>query len=63
MDHISELYLPEGETAECESCGEEITHDQPGTLDNDGRCYHTYCIDADMMDAAVARYHERMAAW
>ena len=63
MDEISELYLSAGETADCESCGEEITHGQPGTLVGDDRCYHTYCIDADMMDSAVSRFHERVAAW
>ena len=63
MDEISELYLSEGETADCESCWEEITYGQPATLVGEDRCYHTWCIDSDMMDAAVARYHERMAAW
>lgn len=62
MDEISELYLSEGETADCESCCEEITHGQHGTLVGDDRCYHTYCIDSDRMDSAVARFHERAAA-
>ncbi len=63
MDEISELYLSEGETADCESCGDEITNGQEGTLVGDDRCYHTWCIDSDRMDAAVSRYQDRMAAW
>lgn len=63
MDEISELYLSEGETADCESCGDEITNGQEGTLVGDDRCYHTWCIDSGRMDAAVSRYQDRMAAW
>lgn len=63
MDEISELYLSDDETAECESCGGGISHGQEGTLVGDDRCYHTGCIDSYRMDAAVSRYHDRMAAW
>ena len=61
---LVELCLDSDDTEECQSCHRFITSEDEAVTDGDGwACYHAECVEADMMDAAVSRYHDRMAAW
>ena len=61
---LVELCLDSDDTEECQSCHHDITPDDEAVTDGNGwACYHAECVEADMMDAAVSRYHDRMAAW
>ncbi len=61
---LVELCLDSDEAEECQSCHHDITPDDEAVTDGNGwACYHAECVEADMMDAAVSRYHDRMAAW